>query len=126
MKVVINACYGGFGLSDEAILECIALGMKATKYNSQGNYEDDTADFVEHDVVTFGSRYGICNDFGRKQNTVRTHPTIIAVVEKLKEKANSRCSKLKVIEIPFDDMEGWKIEEYDGYESVVEKHREWS
>lgn len=54
----------------------------------------------------------------------RTDEDLIKVVEKLKEKANTICSKLKVIEIP-DDLD-YEIEEYDGNEWISEKHRTWA
>ena len=54
----------------------------------------------------------------------RDDPALIRVIEELGEKANTRYSELRVIEIP-DDVE-WQIEEYDGNEWVAEKHRTWS
>ena len=55
----------------------------------------------------------------------RDDPDLIATIEELGSKAASgTCSKLKIIEIP-DDVE-WEIDEYDGMESVEEKHRSWS
>ena len=49
---------------------------------------------------------------------------LIQVIEELKEKANTRHSELKVVEIP-DDVE-YFIENYDGCEHVSEVHRTWS
>jgi len=54
----------------------------------------------------------------------RADPLLVQVVEELGEKANGSCSELRVIEIP-DDIE-WEIDEYDGMESVNEKHRSWN
>ena len=53
----------------------------------------------------------------------RTNPELIKVVEELGERANTYCSHLRVVEIP-DDVE-WYIAEYDGLESIHEKHRVW-
>ena len=54
----------------------------------------------------------------------RTDPDLIRCVETLgSEKASGFCAELHVIEIP-DDVE-WKIYDYDGIESVHEKHRSW-
>ena len=86
MKVVINRCYGGFGLSE-----------KARKILN-----------VEYDL-----------EFERN----RTSPSLIAVVEKLGDEANASFSKLKVVEIP-DDVD-WYIDDYDGVETIHEKHRIW-
>jgi hypothetical protein len=53
----------------------------------------------------------------------RTDPDLIVVVKKLKNKANGDCAELKVVEIP-DDID-YVIEDYDGIETVEEKHRSW-
>lgn len=54
----------------------------------------------------------------------RDDQKLIQVVEELGELANSRFAELHIIEIP-DDIR-WSIEEYDGYEHIVEEHRTWS
>lgn len=54
----------------------------------------------------------------------RSSPELLSVVEELGDRVNDKYSKLKIIEIP-DDVE-WHIEEYDGWESVHEKHRSWA
>ena len=53
----------------------------------------------------------------------RTDQDIVAVVEELGEKANSRFSNLVVVEIP-DGIE-YEIDEYDGQETIREVHRTW-
>jgi len=126
MQVVINNCFGGFNMSDEAIEECIKRGMKLTEWEN-GYYKDRSADFVDWSThpdrtTLFKNRYSICND-NRKE--FRTNPIVIAVVKKLGKKANGPCAKLKVIDIPFDSTDGWEIDEYDGNESIKESHRSW-
>ncbi len=91
MKIVINSCYGGFGLSAAALDKYAELKGAAKKHET---YHD------------------------------RADPTLIEVVQIMGSKANGRCAKLKVIEIP-DGIE-WEIKEYDGNEWVAEKHRTWS
>lgn len=54
----------------------------------------------------------------------RTDPNLVKVVESLGEEANGHLSRLKVVEIP-DDVE-WFIDDYDGIETIHEKHRIWS
>tara|TARA_Y100001951_G_scaffold32446_1_gene25528 strand:+ start:769 stop:1029 length:261 start_codon:yes stop_codon:yes gene_type:complete len=77
-KVVYNACYGGFGLSEEALEK---LGIK------------------------------YCWDIKRHD------PKLVAVVEELgPEKAGTRFSELKVVEVKGK----YFIDEYDGFEAVVE------
>jgi len=54
----------------------------------------------------------------------RENPLLIKVVKKLGKKASGFCANLKIVKIP-DDIE-YKIEEYDGLESVEEKHKSWN
>jgi len=49
---------------------------------------------------------------------------LVAIVEALKERADGKYAKLKIVEIP-DDV-NWYIEEYDGNEWVAERHRTWT
>ena len=53
----------------------------------------------------------------------RDCPVLVNIVETLGECANSRYSRLKVVEIP-DDV-NWEICEYDGSEWIAEAHRTW-
>jgi len=97
MKVVINQCYGGFGLSSQAEMKYAELkGIKLYDWKE-------------------GSIY-----FGERE---RTDPALIQVIKKLGKKANGPYADLKIVEIP-DDVE-WTIEEYDGIEWIAEKHRTW-
>ena len=124
MKVVINECHGGFGLSHEAKLEFWKKKEEGKIYwtscpdvhksysrkpipNPDATYD---AGIDEKDYVSFA-------------DIPRDDSDLIVIVEKLKEKANGRFAELKVVEIP-DDIE-WEIEEYDGAEWVAEKHRTW-
>lgn len=114
MKIVINTCYGGFGVSREAFL----------KLREQGNQAAlDEPDIGEHYSDGSGPResFGGSDSFGRE--IPRDDPQLAAIVESMGEDANSRCSSLTVVEIP-DNVE-WQVEEYDGSEWVAEKHRTW-
>jgi hypothetical protein len=124
MKIVINACYGGFGLSDAAVEECVRKGMILTEYDENGSYINPDAYFCKIDS-SFGKYY--CNEgYGEKRNALRSHPVLVEVVESMGEKADGQFAELKVVDIPFDTTEGWEITEYDGYERVEEIHRSWS
>lgn len=123
IQVVINNGFGGFSLSDAAVEQCVEHGMKCTVYGPDGAYLDRDADFVKSVRVLSGmSYYTIEGD--RKE--FRTNPIVLRVVRKLRDRANGSYATLKIIRIPFVDLEGWEIEEYDGAESVVETHRRWS
>ena len=50
-------------------------------------------------------------------------PRLVECVETLGTKANGRFAELHVVEIP-DDVD-WFIDEYDGIESIHERHRIW-
>ena len=54
----------------------------------------------------------------------RNDPVLIKVVEALGEKANGTFAELKIVEIP--DGTDWEIDEYDGSETIHEKHKSWS
>jgi hypothetical protein len=60
-----------------------------------------------------------------RDDNLRTDPIVISVVERLGKKANGEFAKLEIIEIPFEDSEGWYIDEYDGMETIRENHRSW-
>jgi hypothetical protein len=92
MKVVVNRCWGGFSLSQEA---CEALGLEWDGYGYSHRYNDKD----------------------------RTDPKLVEVVEKLGDRANGSCAELRVIEIP--NGIDWYIDDYDGMETVREKHRSW-
>jgi hypothetical protein len=92
MKLVVNKCYGGFGVSKAVYDE---LGLKWDGY---------------------GYLYGTALQD-------RSNPQLVAAVEKLGKKANGSCAELEVIKIP-DGIE-WEINNYDGIETVHEKHRSW-
>lgn len=54
----------------------------------------------------------------------RADPALVQAVEELGEAADGACAKLAIVTIP--DGVKYSIEDYDGHESVHEKHREWS
>jgi hypothetical protein len=114
MKIVINRCYGGFGLSEKAIDKIYARkGLVFEKKDDQG-------------VVHYyrAGHLGDNDHYLTEYNIARDDPDLVAVVEELGNLANSRYSELKVVELP-DDV-NWEIDEYDGMEHVAEVHRIWA
>ena len=67
----------------------------------------------------FGDKYCSVGD----RDEIRVDKDVIKCIEKLGDKASVKYSHIEIVEIP-DDVE-WEIMEYDGYESVHEKHRVW-
>jgi len=120
MKIVINGCYGGFGLSHEAIMRYAELkGLKLyaevdEKWDGIIHYYTKPSSERTDDAT--GYWYASCE-------IERTDPFLVQVVEELKEKSFGDCAELKIVEIP--DGVDWHISEYDGIEHVAEKHRTW-
>jgi len=115
MKIVINKCYGGFGLSEEAIL----LYGKKKDLNIIA-----VKDKIMKNLCHFYLNEVKDGNYFCERNIQRNDPALIEVVEELGKKAYSYCAELKIVEIP-DDVE-WIIEEYDGKEWIAEDHRRWS
>jgi len=90
MKVVINTCFGGFGVSENFFKE-YNIPYKKTRYGSI--YPTTEIDF-------------------------RTDPRLIEYIEKYgSEKASGSYSRLIVEEIPKGVY--FMIDEYDGNESIM-------
>jgi hypothetical protein len=70
-------------------------------------------------AITWFKKHGIDNPYELK----RDHPLLIQCFKELGTNAQYWWSEFKIIEIP-DGVE-WEIREYDGKESVHEKHRIW-
>lgn len=140
-KIVINKCYGGFGLSEEGVLRYLEIkGQKVwPEYNKRFNLLGPTywlvppgPDRVEEaddkwHSMTMEEREAH-NDLWSQQvfydrDVARDDPVLAQVVEELGDQANGRHANLKVVEIPNDVK--WCIEEYDGTEWVSEVHRTW-
>lgn len=144
-KVVINACFGGFGLSDGAYERLIALGVPVRKYVQQTLGEDGLYlrptenegevifdreltllgenDFNDRTYHAYKGRGGLSRYWDTWLDKRRNHPLLVQVVEELGEAANGQYAALKVVEIP-DDVE-YTIEDYDGNEHIAEAHRRW-
>lgn len=118
-KVVINKCFGGFGLSHEGVMAYAAnKGMTLwyeTDDDSKGGYrhyftqppegrDEHTSHFSDDDIP-------------------RDDPALVQTVEELGAAANGFCARLGIIEIP--DYVQWHIEEYDGQEHIAEDHHTW-
>lgn len=140
MKIAINKCYGGFDLSHKAIemiMKRKGLGCykyKQTKYK----FSDGVAEYTRLDDDDYESSLFIhysTTDLGKKIEEIpnenywyygdleRTDEELISVIEELGEESSGSLGSVKVVEIP-DDVD-WEIEDYDGIESIHEKHRVW-
>jgi hypothetical protein len=119
MKIVINRCWGGFGLSEaawEMIFDRKGIEWEKTPKEHKWGYA------TYRDKNT-GKEIDGSADYQYSFH-LRNDPLLVEVVETLGEAANSDVAELKVVEIP-DDVD-WVIADYDGMEHIAEKHRTWS
>lgn len=147
MKIVINKCYGGFGLSPAALLALFEEGWTELGTPVAEYWKDDTRDpdgplgknralkdwrefqgapeceRVPIFLTVFSKGETHVVYFDRHQNA-RTDPRLVEIVERMGDAASGPMAKLRVVEIP--DGVDWELDEYDGIETVREKHRSWS
>ena len=127
-KVVINDCYGGFGLSHKGLMRYAELkGFKLYAYTYDFNSKIKTPWNGEDKEPTFLS-YSTKPDFTEdsffwRNEMERDDADLIKVIEEMGAEANGKCASLKIVEIPEDVK--WHIAEYDGNEHVSEDHRTW-
>lgn len=114
-KIVVNACYGGFGLSHEAIIrygELADLNLKhvADKDSFWMNY------YYINGIEDNNHCFSSCE-------IERDDPRLVQVVEELGSAANGDYASLRVADVP--DGVKWYIDVYDGIETIREQHRSW-
>ena len=149
MEVILNKCYGGFGVSEKCYdLYAEKLGKKVFRYIDDGIQSYDCAfPLWPKKKVTLEEA---CNsfhvdhffkDFGDKFESYNGHPcwdddcyiylsrehrensVLIECIKELGEDANGLYAELKVVEIP-DNME-YEIDEYDGIETLHQAVPKW-
>lgn len=116
MKLVVNTCYGGFGLSRTAFLRLRELGHRGALE------ESDIGELWDKNDPESGIREGHYDSFFSR-SIDRSDPLLVRVVEELGDVASSRFAELEIVEIP-DGVE-YEICDYDGIETVHEKHKSW-
>lgn len=121
MKVAINRCFGGFGISDKAfekLLDRKGIAfekvepkekslLNSTTYYAAGHVGDDEFYLSEYDMTSD-----------------RSDPDLIAVIEEMGKDSWSWAAEIAIVEVPDDAK--WHIHEYDGLEHIAENHRTWS
>lgn len=103
-KVVINACYGGFSLSQKALEWLFEKGLKYVEINPEYDPSKET-------TLCSNPKY-----YCASCDIPRHHPLLIECVERLGKEANGIFSELTICEI-----EGnlYRIENYDGQENII-------
>lgn len=119
-KIVINKCFGGFGLADWAFEEWAnRSGYKFvkeldTEFKKRYNFE-------QYDVYVITDEDEEISSGGID----REDSVLIEMIEEFgSDDVSGNYSELKIVSIPADVE--YNIHEYDGLESVHEKHRVWS
>jgi hypothetical protein len=123
-KIVYNACYGGFGLSEKAIMryaELKGIKLHKSKINSLLTMyytvsEEEYNRIRTEDVLR--NDYTHSNQLFFSDTAIeRDDPILVQVVEELGAEANGNYSNLEIIELPAGTL--YRIDEYDGMESVM-------
>ena len=116
MKIVINRSYGGFNLNQAAWVRFFRLKFPANNIlkNPPKNIYYYHPELLKNWPDSFDEK------------AFRTDPFLIQVIEELGLEASAGPnSKLKIIDIPFETIEGWEICENDGREWIVQSHEIW-
>ena len=134
VEIVINQCFGGFGLSPLAVVEYYKKkGIDVYTFIGSSSFSttnvkpielyDITKDNVEHIHMSFDPIKCDDDNYVTYYDIERTDPILVEVVKELGEKANGSYAQLEIVCVP-DDVD-WYIDDYDGIESVHETHRCW-
>lgn len=153
MKIVLNKCYGGFGLSPLALKNIAKRKgkelyfFKIDGYGENSKYtpltlEEAKDNFITHHYTVPNPQdydlhkrddSGTFKDANKRAEKIslpyfrneehRTDEDLIKVVEELGEKANGDHARLRIVDIP-DDLD-YEIDDYDGIETLRETHRTW-
>jgi len=139
-KVVINKCFGGFGLSYAGTMRYAEIkGMNLYAFSAsykegikkfrllKKNEAEAEEGFIHYLKTPNWEEYEANNEpnelYFHGRDLQRDDPALVQVVEEMGEKCWGRCAKLAIVEIP-EDIE-FTVENYDGQELVAEKHRTW-
>lgn len=139
MKVLINKCYGGFGLSNffygklyEAITGNPVYFYRQTideyyRLRSDKGLDDENLvilvkDYGEVvDIDTPVNKLDIDNfDYLPEDFEIRTDERAINIVEKYENCCNGHCANISIEEYDDENFE-YEIDEYDGFESLILK-----
>ena len=140
MKIVINRCHGGYGLSYEAVMRYLELkGIDVYPEKNEGGWghwtywlvkPEDRLEKKDNEAfysLTTEERYAYNQKLYEQtfeENCIdRDDEVLVRVVEELGDVANGDYAELAIVEIPHDVE--WEISEYDGREHIAEKHRTW-
>ena len=127
-RVVYNACYGGFGLSAEAVrryaeIAGITLYEHTDEFGFTAVYRVPREEYER--LLAAGEREAANAAYFSVYDLSRTDPVLVQVVDELGERANGQYAQLFIAEVPAGTR--YRIDEYDGLESVMTvDDYEWS
>ena len=127
MKIVINKCFGGFGLSQKATVEFATrkgYGIVVNTGTTGWGYTYLAPTLPAGTTLDVSGWYDdMWPEVLTDRDIERDDAVLVALVEEWGKKASGQHASLAVVEIP--DGAKWQIEEYDGSEHIAEVHRTW-
>ncbi len=123
MKVVINRCWGGFGLSQKALHALYHQKCDSIRRKTEEDARSECPDIFDSLAkMSYGPLIGGYVYFGGGDMD-RDDPALVRVIEDMGKAADGLFAELKIVVIPNDLS--WSIDDYDGMETVKEAHRSW-
>lgn len=131
MKVVINTCYGGFGLSPKALKRYLELKGQEVWFYQQTKYKfldgETIYECIDVNDIKGLFWYASLENEGNtidhfpkktfdKYDIERNDPILVRVVEEMDKESYGDCARLSIVDI--EPGTWYKITEYDGYESI--------
>lgn len=135
VRVVFNQCYGGFGLSKEAIQRYFDIKGQQVWIEDDKEYpsfriwtvwltppEERPVRKKNWNSMSLDERNAYNKAFSEQtwydRDVERHDPVLVQVVEELGDKANGKHANLRIAEVSGS----YRITEYDGYETVETPH----
>ena len=128
-KVVYNACFGGFGLSEQGIRRYAELRGFTIYPEGTGSFktwwtipEDERPAHPKDWMRATDEQRAAYNEAYTKhvlydRDLSRSDPFLVQVVEELGDKASGDFAELRIEEVPSGTA--YRIDEYDGNERVM-------
>ena len=108
-EIVINSCYGGYGLSLLALKTYLEYQGLTYEVRRDDKYDEEFIYLLESDSPFM------------YEDIKRDDPNLIKVIKELGEESFGDFAHLKIVKVPSRLQ--YKIIDYDGYETVTEQFR---
>lgn len=123
MKIVYNACFGGFGLSYKAVMRYAEIkGIKLYAFGRGASYDSPPVPISEEQANKELIHYATTPEYSNETHWSdydldRTDPALVQVVEELGSAAGGSFADLQITNLPPGTR--YRIDEYDGNERVM-------